>query len=122
MRYVLLQIITRIILSVGWDSFQKVLQIKVRHRLIGFNPRPCNYCYMFVPHMYLRVYFNRKATMRPNSQGLKHKSSHDTEREFGGTLGELPQSRTSLTLHHCASTVILCKMLCPLCNHELHIV
>uniref|UniRef100_A0A671TQD4 Delta(14)-sterol reductase TM7SF2 n=1 Tax=Sparus aurata TaxID=8175 RepID=A0A671TQD4_SPAAU len=27
--------------------------------------------------------------MRPNSQGLKHKSSHDTEREFGGTLGAI---------------------------------
>uniref|UniRef100_A0A3B4UUZ9 Delta(14)-sterol reductase TM7SF2 n=1 Tax=Seriola dumerili TaxID=41447 RepID=A0A3B4UUZ9_SERDU len=25
--------------------------------------------------------------MRPNSQAAKHRSSHDTEREFGGTLG-----------------------------------
>ena len=25
--------------------------------------------------------------MRPNSQALKHRSSHDTEREFGGALG-----------------------------------
>ncbi len=33
--------------------------------------------------------------MRPNSQSLKHKSSHDTEREFGGTLGESQQSRPS---------------------------
>lgn len=29
--------------------------------------------------------------MRPNSQAFKHKSSHDTEREFGGTLGESEQ-------------------------------
>lgn len=41
--------------------------------------------------------------MRPNSQALKHKSSHDTEREFGGTLGESQQSRPpysgAITIH-----------------------
>lgn len=26
--------------------------------------------------------------MRPNSQALKQRSLHETEREFGGTLGE----------------------------------
>lgn len=29
--------------------------------------------------------------MRPNSQALKHKLSHDSEREFGGTLGKSQQ-------------------------------
>lgn len=31
--------------------------------------------------------------MKPNSQVLKNRSSHDTEREFGGTLGESQQAR-----------------------------
>lgn len=34
--------------------------------------------------------------MRPNSQAYKHKSSHGTEREFGGTLGESQQTRPPL--------------------------
>ncbi|KAF3841331.1 hypothetical protein F7725_007193 [Dissostichus mawsoni] len=32
---------------------------------------------------------NRRPIMKPNSQGLKQRPSHDTEREFGGTLGAL---------------------------------
>lgn len=82
-------------------------------RLIGITPQPCNSCYMFVPQMYLCVNFNRRATMRPNSQGLKHKSSHDTEREFGGTLGELQQSCDALlyiTVHPLSFYVRCCAL------------
>ncbi|XP_010779836.1 delta(14)-sterol reductase-like [Notothenia coriiceps] len=32
---------------------------------------------------------NRRPIMKRNSQGLKQRPSHDTEREFGGTLGAL---------------------------------
>lgn len=37
--------------------------------------------------------------MRPNSQAHKLKSSHGTEREFGGTLGESQQTKPP-SRHH----------------------
>lgn len=42
-------------------------------------------------------YFCRGPIMRPSSQTHKNKSSHGTEREFGGTLGELRQTESTST-------------------------
>lgn len=38
--------------------------------------------------------------MRPNTQASKHRSSHDTEREFGGALGESQWSALLRRLLH----------------------
>lgn len=42
-------------------------------------------------------YFCRGPIMRPSSQTHKNKPSHGTEREFGGTLGELQQTKSTST-------------------------
>ena len=44
--------------------------------------------------------------MRPNSQAPKHRSSHDTEREFGGALGKSQQSVLSRRHLHGATFIL----------------
>lgn len=58
--------------------------------------------------------------MKPNSQAHKLKSSHGTEREFGGTLGESQQTKPP-SRHHDMHPMSCSRRFTSIYNHELHV-
>ncbi len=85
------------------QRFVAICALQVRHHLllrhysivIWFLLSICYLNVFILTEINLPERFCRSSTMNPSSQAFKHKTSHDTEREFGGTLGESEQTRLS---------------------------